>query len=522
MKKAVTYLRVSSQEQAQDDKFSIPNQDLDTKNYCERNGYNLINKYTDIESGLDIKKDRQQFEQMLRDAKAGQFDTIIVWRPDRIFRGLTPAAKLAKVLDETGIEIEGVMQPLDRRTIGLWAWVAEQEIQTMKDRFDSGKRGAVQMGKWSGGGFIKLGYKYNSNRQSPDYTGKLNVNETEAKIVLTIFQKVDQGMKLRPLAIWLNKEGIPTKRRGMWAAQNLSLILRDRIYIGEGTYGKLIRKGNRFVKSDKTVPMPCPLIIPLDLFNRVQARLSHNQKKNSGGAKNFYILQHFGKCGECGGSLVCQNIAGYRYIHCIRQQSYPHLYQCYQPKNHNLDIVENYVFIAVQGVLEDYRFGVYNRLIDSFNSALSERQERIATAKGKMDSLKWERQRVLTQVRKDNVTEQEADIQFTKIKEEEEHWRQEVANFEVLSGDALALHERFCTQLKTFESKFDTWAWADPTPQEKREILTLLLKEFVMYNNGRIELRLKLPVSETQIDETFNTLSHNNKAIKLIKTSIFG
>ena len=52
---------------------------------------------------------------MLADAKAGLFEKIVVWRPDRLFRGLTPAAKLSKVLDETGIQIEGVMQPLDRR-----------------------------------------------------------------------------------------------------------------------------------------------------------------------------------------------------------------------------------------------------------------------------------------------------------------------------------------------------------------------------------------------------------------------
>jgi len=76
------------------------------------------------------------------------FDKIVVWRPDKLFRGLKPAAKLATVLDETRIAIEGVQQPIDRNMIGLLAWVAEQEINTMKQRLGAGKRAkAGEFGK---------------------------------------------------------------------------------------------------------------------------------------------------------------------------------------------------------------------------------------------------------------------------------------------------------------------------------------------------------------------------------------
>jgi len=74
---------------------------------------------------------------------------------------------------------------------------------------------------------------------------------------------------------------------------------------------------------------------------------------------------------------------------------------------------------------------------------------------------------------------------------------------------ALAIYERFWAQLKALESKSNTLVWANPTPKEKREIFNLLLTEFLLYKDGKIEIRLKLPYTETQVVEAINTLSHN-------------
>ncbi len=52
----------------------------------------------------------------------------------------------------------------------------------------------------------------------------------------------------------------------------------------------------------------------------------------------------------------------------------------------------------------------------------------------------------------------------------------------------------------------------NPTPEQKKEILNLLLEGFILYNNGRIELRFKLPMNERQIAKAVATLSHNNLA----------
>jgi len=48
-----------------------------------------------------------------------------------------------------------------------------------------------------------------------------------------------------------------------------------------------------------------------------------------------------------------------------------------------------------------------------------------------------------------------------------------------------------------------------PSPEQKKELLNVLLKEFVLYKDGRIELRFKLPVNENQVADTILTLSQN-------------
>ena len=49
------------------------------------------------------------------------------------------------------------------------------------------------------------------------------------------------------------------------------------------------------------------------------------------------------------------------------------------------------------------------------------------------------------------------------------------------------------------------------TPEQKKEILNLLLEEFILYNDGRVELRFKLPVNEKQVAEKLVILSRGVK-----------
>ncbi len=291
----------------------------------------------------------------------------------------------------------------------------------------------------------------------------------------------------------------------------VSEILRDRCYTGNGAYGKLTRRGNRLVPADNPVSLSYPQIIDDDLFECVQQRLLENKQGNRGSTRpdRTYILQHIGRCGVCGGRLCCTtNGMGYRYIYCLNQRRFPHIYQCYKPQNWKLGLVEDYISAEVEDTLHNYRNNTYDLLLDRFENAKGAREQQIATAKQHLEDLKWEKQRILTTIRKGYVTDAEAEIQLTAINSEREYWEQELTNLQALQdNDNIAL-DAFMVQLKQLDKMFDYGFYL--SPEQEKELLNVLFKEFVLYRDGRIELRFKLPVNEKQVADTVLTLSRND------------
>lgn len=137
-------------------------------------------------------------------------------------------------------------------------------------------------------------------------------------------------------------------------------------------------------------------------------------------------------------------------------------------------------------------------------------RSKYARDKEEIERCKLERQGLLTTIRKEWATEAEAEMQFKVIKEEQEYWEQEVVKLGALEVNTDTLWDSFWPQFKEIERMFN-WGF-NPTPEQKKEILNLLLEGFILYNNGKIELRFKLQMNERQIAETVATLSHNNLA----------
>ena len=61
------------------------------------------------------------------------------------------------------------------------------------------------------------------------------------------------------------------------------------------------------------------------------------------------------------------------------------------------------------------------------------------------------------------------------------------------------------SQLRAVDINFDYGFY--PTPEQKKEILNMLLDKFVLYKDGRIELRFKVPVNDRQVAEKIQELS---------------
>lgn len=509
LKRAALYARVSREEQVKG--YSLDAQLEACRQYCESKGYEVAREYVD--GGVSAKTDkRPEFKKLIGDAQAGLFELVVIHKFDRFARNRADSVAYKALLrKKLGVSVFSVMEPTDPDSPtsiimeGMLEVMAEWYSANLGQEVREKKKQAAKSGKYMGG-FVKYGYKVDDH-------GYIVLDETEAHHVRTIFEKVADGMHQRQMVSWLHNEGVPTKYPGgRWSPQRLSQMLRDEAYIGKAFFNKRTWRDGKLVHGDP-VAITFPAVIPEDLFNHVQARLAQNKKKNKGGAKRFYLLQNLGRCGECGGSLHCHTIRQHRYIRCSHQQLYPD-YHCFKPQNWNLGRVEDFVWGEIEDILHDYRNTTVDLLVEQFENAGGEREKQIAIAKQHIEDLRWEKQRILTTIRKGHVTEAEADLQFKAINSDREHWERELSSLEALHADSEAAAERFVVQLKQLDRLFDWGGIWSLTPEQKRQVLTTLLHEFVLYNDGKIELRFKLPVNEKQVADTISNLSSYDRILR--------
>jgi len=484
--KVATYRRVSSEEQV--DGYSLDAQRDAMRDYSKSKGWEIITEYED--GGYSGSNDnRPGFINMMSAANAGLFDVILVHKLDRFSRNREHAVVYKSQLRKKGIRVVSVSEPLDDSPSSL---ITEAVLEAYNEYFLINLRSEIRKGKYQGarngdyqGGALKFGYTLQDDKGKH----KIVVDSKETGIVTTIYNKYNSGMTLSQLTRWLNDQGVPTKNKGRWFVQKLSKILKDRTYIGEGTYGEVI--------------MPFPPIIPTDLFDRVQARLS--SKKHSGRPANrVYLLSHLGRCGECGASLLHETQRRWRYIYCYNQSTYPE-HQCFKPKRWNLDNIENHIWGEVEWLLNNYKDSTYDLLLDRYESAKADREQQIAKGKADIERCKRERQTVLRQVRKGNITQAEADIEFTIINKEQKELEQELNSLLALETEADVLFDNFMTRIKAVDKAYDYGFHA--TPQQKKEILNMLLDKFILYRDGKIELRFKVPVNDEQVADKIQELS---------------
>jgi hypothetical protein len=89
MKRAALYLRVSTVDQHPETQL------LDLRQMAAQRGFEIVHEYTDRISGTKTR--RPGLDDLMRDARRGRFDIVLVWASDRIARSVK---HFLEVLDE--------------------------------------------------------------------------------------------------------------------------------------------------------------------------------------------------------------------------------------------------------------------------------------------------------------------------------------------------------------------------------------------------------------------------------------
>ena len=290
-RRAALYLRVSTGRQAAGD-ISIPSQRELTRRFCEVQGWVVAAEF--VEPGASATDDRRPaFQRMLDEATSPdrRFDIICVHAFSRFYRNGAEMELTIRRLRKHGVEVVSVTQPtgddpsqeMMRQMIGIFDEYTSREngknvIRAMRE--------LARQGFWNGT-TPPLGYRIvAAERRGPKVKKRLEIDPVEAELVRLIFRLYAEGDgRSGPLGVkeatkWLNEHGHRTRRGSTFGVGPLHRILKSSYYAtGKWPYGRRNSRTGGLHDPATIVEIEIPPILPLELVEKVQARLAHNNPK---------------------------------------------------------------------------------------------------------------------------------------------------------------------------------------------------------------------------------------------------
>ena len=324
MKRAALYIRVSTQEQAQEG-YSVGAQKERLIAYCTAHDWLITDIYVDGGySGSNLN--RPGMQKLM--GETDKFDVVLVYKLDRLSRSqrdtlyLIEEAFLPNNVDFVSMqESFDTATPFGKAMIGLLAVFAQLEREQIKERTRMGRIERAKAGLHHGGGCTPIGYDYQD--------GKLIINVYEAEQVAKIFEWYLAGASLKAITERLHKEGY-TNRYGSYSSwSSVRSILGNPTYTGQLHFGEVI------------VENAHEAIVTKEQFDAVQAIRAKKNEIYGNAFRSHHPLVGMLFCGHCGGRYYMRNTGKYGYYACYsRTKQMPKMVKDPNCKNKNWKIAE--------------------------------------------------------------------------------------------------------------------------------------------------------------------------------------
>lgn len=290
MNKVAIYVRVSTTNQA-DEGYSIDEQIDKLKAYCEIKDWVVYKVFTDAGfTGSNIE--RPAMTKLISAAKKKQFDTILVYKLDRLSRSQKDTLYLIEeIFIKNGIDFLSLSENFDtssafgKAMIGILSVFAQLEREQIKERMMLGKVGRAKSGKTMMWAHPAYGYTYNKE------TSSLDIVPAEAALIKKIYELYIKGKSISKLRDYLNDNKIFVNKSVPWSHRTISYALTNPVYCGMIRYEGKLYDG---------LHEP---IITKELFNKTQEVLAERRmeasKKNPRPFQSKYMLSGIIRCGCC-------------------------------------------------------------------------------------------------------------------------------------------------------------------------------------------------------------------------------
>lgn len=237
MKNVVAYVRVSTDNQAGEDRFGIDSQKEIISKYCETHDMGVSAWYIDKgESG--VKENRPQLDALLYgEIRNPPVEAVVVAKSDRVARDIKLYYYFMMLFEKRGMKLISATEEVVNDDTGLgnvykalMLFVAEQERNNITKRTSGGRAVKASQGGYSGGR-SPYGYRVENHR--------LVMIPEEAETVRTIFRMKDGGETYLAICKELNGRGVKNKSGTEFSISTVKTIYENRkVYQGYYKYGK--------------------------------------------------------------------------------------------------------------------------------------------------------------------------------------------------------------------------------------------------------------------------------------------
>ena len=312
------YARVSTEEQRE--RQSIETQLEFAKRYCELHELLVFRVFADNGVSGTVPLDRRpEGSQILKEARRGKFDQLLVYKLDRLGRETRLILNAVADLEKLGVRVRSMTEEFDTGTstgrlmLTMLSGFASHERDVIRERSVAGTNRVAESGAWMGGvvpfGYRKIGEKRDARLVVSE--DKIPGNDlSEADVIRSIYrQAAVERRSCFFIAERLNELGIPCAYRrddrlvtrgkrkertsGLWRPGRVRNIIVNTSYKGLHEFGK------RSVKARKLIARTVPAIVDVKTWDLAQANLQSHFLFGVRSTRNQYLLRGLMKCSLC-------------------------------------------------------------------------------------------------------------------------------------------------------------------------------------------------------------------------------
>lgn len=297
-KKTVIYIRVSTSKQANHG-YGMDAQLERCMAYCTMRNIpqeNIVVLQDGGYSGSSLQ--RPNFQKMMEGIRNGLYETIIIFKLDRISRSIGDFAKLLKFISDNGVQLVSVNEGLDLTNITgqLIAQIliifAEFELRQMSIRTSEALRNKALNGYYPHGGKPPLGYKRTALQKGMTKQERLKRGLEIDEEGLKMYQYIiDKFLETHSIKATHNLYMVKYGTRHFLNEESIHDILRNKTYLGYIT----------FPSTGETIKLSHPPLITDEKFAQIQKILDRRVHVST----FSYLFKDLLICDICHSHLKC-------------------------------------------------------------------------------------------------------------------------------------------------------------------------------------------------------------------------